>query len=126
MQTSYSQNSIPIDEGRLKLFKNMIKKNIKIYPLKLVGYFESKYKPESEKTNPESQHKSIENEVNNKSNTLTHNKTETAQNRTSKPVLNQTERVRKTSRKRFNTHNLVHKVYRSQKDPHKVGLFWYS
>lgn len=51
----------------------MIKKNSKIYPVKLVGYFESKYKPESEKTNPESQHKSIENEVNNKSNTLTRN-----------------------------------------------------
>lgn len=63
MQTSYSKNSIPIDEERLMLFKNMIKKNIKIDPMKLVGYFESKYKPESEKTNPESQHKSIENEV---------------------------------------------------------------
>lgn len=68
------------------LFKNMIKKNIKIDPVKLVGYFEQKYKPESEKTNPASQHKSIENEVNNKSNTLTHNTTETAP----KPVVNQT------------------------------------
>ena len=72
------------------LFKTMIKKNIKIDPMKLVGYFESKYKPESEKTNPEYQHKSIENEVNNKSNTLTHNKTETAPNKPSKPVVNQT------------------------------------
>lgn len=58
--------------------------------MKLVGYFESKYKPESEKNNPEYQHKSIENEVNNKSNTLTHNKTETAQNKPSKPVVNKT------------------------------------
>lgn len=112
VQTSYSQNSIPIDEERRKLFKNMIKKNIKIYPVKLVGYFESKYKPESKKTNPASQHKSIENEVNNKSNTLTRNTPETAPNKPSKPVLNQTESVQKTSRQRFNTHNLVNKVYR--------------
>lgn len=90
----------------------MIKKNIKIYPVKLVGYFESKYKPESKKTNPASQHKSIENEVNNKSNTLTRNTPETAPNKPSKPVLNQTESVQKTSRQRFNTHNLVNKVYR--------------
>ena len=103
-----------------------IKKNIKIYPMKLVGYFESKYKPESEKTNPESQHKSIENEVNKKANTLTHNTPETAPNKPSKPVVNHTERVRNISRQRFNTHSLVNKVYRYQKAPHKVGLFWYS
>jgi len=90
MQTTYSQNSILIDEERRNLFKNMIKKNSKIYPVKLVRYFESKYKPESEKTNPEYQHKSIENEVNNKSNILTNNKTETAPNKPSKPVINQT------------------------------------
>lgn len=126
IQTTYSQNSIPIDEERRKLFKNVIKKNSKIYPVKLVRYFESKYKPESEKTNPEYQHKSIENEVNNKSNTLTRNTSETAPKKPAKPVLNQTERVQKTSRKRFNTHNLVNKVYRYQKAPHKVGLFWYS
>ena len=106
MQTTYSQNSSPIDEGRLKLFKNIIKKNIK--------------------TNPESQHKNIENEVNNKSNTLTHHTPKTAQNKPSNPVLNHTKRVWKTSNQRFNTHNLVNKVSRYQKTPHKVGLFWYS
>lgn len=79
----------------------MIKKNSKIYPVKLVGYFESKYKPESEKTNPESQHKSIENEVNNKSNILTHNKTETAPNKPSKPVVNQTAKSTEDVNKRI-------------------------
>lgn len=101
MQTTYSQNSIPIDEERRKLFKNMIKKNIKIYPVKLVGYFESKYKPEIEKTNPESQHKSIENEVNNRANTLTHNKTEIAPNKPSKPVVNQTAKSTEDVNKRI-------------------------
>jgi len=104
----------------------MIKKNSKMYPVKLVRYFELKYKPESEKTNPASQHKSIENEVNNKSNTLTHHTPKTAQNKPSNPVLNHTKRVWKTSNQRFNTHNLVNKVSRYQKTPHKVGLFWYS
>ncbi len=97
-----------------------------MYPVKLVRYFELKYKPESEKTDTESQYKNIDNEVNNKSNTLTHHTPKIAQNKPSNPVLNQTERVRKTSRKRFNTHNLVTKVYRYKKAPHKVGLFWYS
>lgn len=101
----------------------MINKNIKIDPMKLVLYFESKYKTESEKNNPEYQHKSIENEVNNKSNTLTRNTPETAPNKPKNPVLNQTESVRKTSRQRFNTHNLVNKVYRYQKSPAQSGAF---
>lgn len=79
----------------------MIKKNIKIDPMKLVGYFKSRYKPESENTNPEYQHKSIENEVNNKSNTLTRNTPETAPNNPSNPVVNQTYKSTEDVNKRI-------------------------
>ena len=69
--------------------------------MKLVLYFESKYKTESEKNNPEYQHKSIENEVNNKSNTLTRNTPETAPNKPSKPVVNQTAKSTEDVNKRI-------------------------
>lgn len=94
-----------------------------MYPVKLVRYFELKYKPESEKTDTESQYKNIDNEVNNKSNTLTHHTPKTAQNKPSNPVLNHTKRVWKTSNQRFNTHNLVNKVSRYQKPRTKWGFF---
>ena len=49
MQTSYSQNSIPIEEERRKLFKNVIKTKGKIDPMKLVGYLNSKHTRNSAK-----------------------------------------------------------------------------
>ncbi|MGX6409892.1 hypothetical protein [Weissella confusa] len=43
------QKGVPVDEARRKLFKNTLKKNIKIEPVQLAGYFESKYDPENAK-----------------------------------------------------------------------------
>ena len=43
------QKGVPVDDARRKLFKNTLKKNIKIEPVKLAGYFESKYEPENAK-----------------------------------------------------------------------------
>lgn len=43
------RKGVPVDEARRKLFKNTLKKNIKIEPVQLAGYFESKYDPENAK-----------------------------------------------------------------------------
>lgn len=64
------QKGVSVDEARRKLFKNTIKKNIKIDPTKLAGYFEFKYEPENakkvaklESDNATKQFKQIKNEM---------------------------------------------------------------
>ena len=79
MQTTYSQNSIPIDEERLMLFKNASNKKLKYEPENA----KKVVKLESDNATKQFKKSNITNELNNKSNTLT-------QTMPAKPVLNQT------------------------------------